>query len=511
MLEELHEYKRLRVYDLVRLPQGRRAIGTKMVHRIKLNEDGTVERFRSRLTALGYQQVAGVDYDQTYAPVARAKATRVALTVGAVLDMEIDGFDVKAAFLRGDLDKAENEVYVKQPAGFEERGKEDLVWRLRKSMPGTKQAARGWNKDFDATLRSLGFVPTNADPCLYHIRRPGKKIMLVSIHVDDGFLIYDEDDALAMDIRERLYKAYEMSAKGPLRYALGVRFTRDRQKRTITLDQRKFIRECLTEVGVRGMAAVPAHPKAFLSERMCPTSDEEREQIKQEGYGGRDYRAEVGSLTWLSVMTRPEICFAVGEVARFVTNPGIKHWNAIDRIWQYLQGSTDVGLTLGGSEETLELMGYVDSDYARDVDTRRSTTGWIFKFGGGAVSWRTRRQRSVTLSSTEAEYCALTEAAKEAIWMQGLMNELGLKQNEVPLFEDNKGAICLAKHDVYHERTKHIDIRHHFVRECVERMQIVVKHRSSKWMIADILTKPLSKELFRKHRRELLGCPGMMI
>ena len=156
MLEELHEYKRLRVYDLVRLPQGRRAIGTKMVHRIKLNEDGTVERFRSRLTALGYQQVAGVDYDQTYAPVARAKATRVALTVGAVLDMEIDGFDVKAAFLRGDLDKAENEVYVKQPAGFEERGKEDLVWRLRKSMPGTKQSTSGVEQRFRCHATIVG-------------------------------------------------------------------------------------------------------------------------------------------------------------------------------------------------------------------------------------------------------------------------------------------------------------------------------------------------------------------
>jgi hypothetical protein len=504
MIEELEQHIKLRVYDLVRLPDDRRAIGTKWVHKIKLNEDGTIERFRARLTALGYQQVAGLDYGETFAPVARAKATRVALTIGATEDMEIDGFDVKGAFLRGAIDKAENEVYVKQPKGFEKPGKEDWVWRLRKSMPGTKQAARGWNKEFDSTMCELGFTPTGADPCLYHIRRPGRKIILVSMHVDDGFLIYDKTDAFAVNIKQKLYAAYEMSATGPLQYALGIRFTRDRENRTITLDQRKFIRECMEKNGVARMSAIPAHPKTFLTRSV----GQEQEQIEQEGYGGRDYRAEVGSLTWLSIMTRPELSLSVGQVARYVTNPGVQHWNAIDLIWEYLNGSSEMGLTLGGGDAELSnLRGFVDSDYARCVDTRRSTTGWVFKFGGGAVSWRTRRQKSVTLSSTEAEYCALTEAAKEAIWMKGLLRELGYGNDDgpVPLYEDNKGAICLAKNDVYHERTKHIDVRHHFIRECVAKKQIVIDFRSSKTMVADILTKPLSKVLFRRHRHQLLG------
>jgi hypothetical protein len=503
MIEELEQHIKLRVYDLVRLPADRRAIGNKWVHKFKLNVDGTIERFRARLTALGYQQVAGLDYGETFAPVARTKATRVWLTIGAIEDMEIDGFDVKGAFLRGDIDKAENEVYVKQPKGFEEPGKEDWVWRLRKSMPGTKQAARGWNKEFDSTMLKQGFTPTGADPCLYHLKRPGKKIILVSMHVDDGFFIYDGTDPFAVEAKRKLYATYEMSATGPLEYALGIRFTRDRKNRTITLDQRKFIRECLDGIGVGRMSAIPAHPRAFLGKSV----EDEQEQIEQEGYGGRDYRGEVGSLTWLSIMTRPELSLSVAQVARYVTKPGIYHWNAIDRIWEYLNGSREMGLTLGGGDASMSpLRGYVDADYARCVDTRRSTTGWVFKFGGGAVSWRTRRQKSVTLSSTEAEYCALTEAAKEAIWMQGLLDELGYgNSGPVPLYEDNKGAICLAKNDVYHERTKHIDVRHHFIRECVARKQIVIDYRSSKSMVADILTKPLSKVLFQRHRHQLLG------
>ena len=150
------------------------------------------------------------------------------------------------------------------------------------------------------------------------------------------------------------------------------------------------------------MSAIPAHPKAFLTK----SEEQEQEQIEQEGYGGRDYRTEVGQLTWLSIMTRPELSLSVGQVARYVANPGVQHWHAMDRIWEYLNGSRprELGLTLGGVDaQRATLRGFVDADYARCVDTRRSTTGWVFKFGGGAVSWRTRRQKSVTLSSTEAE------------------------------------------------------------------------------------------------------------
>ncbi|CAA0823451.1 cysteine-rich RLK (RECEPTOR-like protein kinase) 8 [Striga hermonthica] len=231
---------------------------------------------------------------------------------------------------------------------------------------------------------------------------------------------------------------------------------------------------------------VPLGSQFRLSNKDSPKDDSEKERIRI-----TPYASAIGSLMYAMVCTRPDIAHAVGVVSRFMSNPGVMHWEAVKWILRYLRGTKDRALVFGRS--TLTLSGFVDADFAgSDLDKRRSTTGYVFTYGGTAVSWISKLQKIVTLSTTEAEYVAVTEAAKELVWLQNFLNELGRPQEDVALYSDSQSAIHLAKNPAFHSRTKHIEVKYHFIRQLLEKKVLQLKKVPGERNPVDVLTKVIN-------------------
>jgi hypothetical protein len=272
---------------------------------------------------------------------------------------------------------------------------------------------------------------------------------------------------------------------------------RDRQKKKLFLYQKSYILKILSRFGMSTAKSLstPAAANSRLSLAFTPQTEAEKEHMSHVPYA-----SAVGSLMYAMVCTRPDIAHAVSVVSRFMAQPGKEHWQAVKRIFRYLRGTADVGLIYGGDSRCL-VAGYSDSDYAADVDGRRSMTGYVYTLGGSVVSWKATLQPTVTLSTTEAEYMALTEAAKEGIWLKGLVSDLGIHHDQATVFCDSLSAICLAKDHLHHDRTKHIDVRYHFLRT---EKRIQVKKISTHHNPADMFTKPVPLSKF-SHCLDLLN------
>jgi transposase InsO family protein len=503
MERELQSLSKNNTWELVKCPKGRKPIGCKWVYKIKYNSDGTVERYKARLVAKGYSQVEGTDYDETYSPVAKMQSIRSIIAISAKLGLEITHSDVETAFLNGTLDF---EVYMQQPeipSGGEvldENGR-PLVCLLRKSLYGLKQASRIWNQDFDHYVRDIGFTYCETDHCVYVLK--DKNILtIVAVYVDD-LVIASNDEGMRSRIHEHLSKRYSMKNLGELSWCLGMRVTRDREHGVIKIDQSKYVQNLLKRFGMENCATVstPLETGLKLTEEMSPkTIGEEREMARV------PYRSAVGALMYAMVATRPDIAYAVGAVSRFASRPGMLHWRAVKRILRYLKGTTELGISFSrGSSSEVDLLGYSDADWAGEEDSRRSTTGYSFFLAGGPVSWCSKLQQAVALSSAEAEYLALSSAVQEAVWLRQLLREIGFPQGPTVIFEDNQGCIALAKNPSHHKRTKHIDIRYHFIRQHVQNQEVELKWLATKEMVSDMLTKPLAKDLFQNLRQKIMG------
>ena len=288
-----------------------------------------------------------------------------------------------------------------------------------------------------------------------------------------------------------------MKDLGVAKKILGMEISRDREEKKLSLSQKSYIEKILSRFGMSASKAIdtPSATNIHLSSDLAPKSEVEEEYMSRVPYSNA-----VGSLMYAMVCTRPDIAHVVSVVSRFMENPGKEHWQAVKRIFRYLRGTSDVGLIYGGDTHCL-VTGYSDSDYAGDVDSRRSMTGYVFTLSGSVVSWKATLQAAVTLSTTEAEYMALTEAAKEGIWLQGLVGDLGLHQDQAVVFCDSQSAICLAKDQVHHERTKHIDVRYHFLRD---EKRIEVKKVGTADNPADMFTKSVPQSKFQ-HCLDLLN------
>jgi hypothetical protein len=491
MKEELDSIETNRVYELVELPPGRKAIGCKYVFKIKRNADGTVERYKARLVAKGFSQKEGVDFTETFAPVAKFQSIRTVLALAAAQGYPVHQMDVKTAFLNGDI---EEEIYMQQPEGTVKPGQERLVWRLRKALYGLKQAPRMWYRKLDQYLQELGFTRSDADHSVY-VRRDTARgsMVIIAVYVDD--LVITGDTALVTATKAALGQRFDMKDLGEVHWLLGIEVAR--RGDTFQLSQRKYIADMLEAYGMTDARPVttPADPHTTLTADMSPQSDEERSAM-----ASVPYRNAVGSIMYLMVGTRPDLAAAVSAVSRFMADPGQQHWTAVKRILRYLRGTADWTLTLGGAGGgAVELSGYCDADWAGDLDTRRSTTGYAFSLGRGTVSWCSKRQPTVALSSTEAEYMSASQAAREALWLRRLMADLGFGPVGATTIRcDNQGALALAKNPVHHQRTKHIDVQHHFIRELVEQGTVQLVYCATDDMVADVLTKPLPRD---KHWR----------
>ena len=500
MQEEIKSIQDNEVYELTALPSGRKAVSCKWVYKIKQNADGSVERYKARLVARGFTQTEGVDYNETFAPVVKYSSIRCLLSLAAHLDWEVHQMDVKTAFLNGDL---EEEIYMQQPEGFVERDKEHMVWRLKKALYGLKQSPRMWNAKLHQHLEANGFKRSNADNSVYVRHVDNDNIVVIAVYVDD-LLLFSNSMHHIDAAKQMLSRTFDMKDLGEAHWILGIEVTRDRVKRVVRMSQAKYLHEKLEEFGMADCKPVstPMEENLKLTKEMEPKNEEELEQMRR-----TPYRAAVGSLMHAMIATRPDICFAVGVVSRFMANPGMQHWMAVKRILRYLRGTANLCLELGGNGQQATLVGYSDADWGGDAESRRSVSGYVFSLGSGAVSWSSKRQATVALSSTEAEYMASTHAVKEALWLRSLLRDIECCDvgTTLEIKVDNQSSIALSKNPTQHARTKHIDIQHHFVREQVEEGNVKLEYCPSEDMVADVMTKALGRI---KHQK-FVGAMGL--
>lgn len=485
MQVEIDTIERNNTWILADLPPGHRPIGLKWVYKVKKDPEGNVVKHKARLVAKGYIQRKGIDYDEVFAPVARLDTVRMLLALSTKENWDVHHLDVKSAFLNGELYE---EVYVTQPEGFVKEGHEQKVYKLLKALYGLRQAPRAWNACLDKSLKELGFSRCQHEQAVYTKFEDGD-VTIVGVYVDD-LLVTGSNRSKVEEFKLRMNQQFEMSNLGLLSFYLGIEV--NQASSFTTLKQSAYARKLLEKSGM-----MYCNPSKFPMEHKLQLDKDEGGKLVD----ATEYRCIVGSLRYLT-HTRPDISYAVGVVSRFMASPTTKHQQAMKHILRYIKGTIDYGLVYIKEGRNSELHGFSDSDLAGDVIDRRSTGGMCFYLNQSLISWSSQKQRVVALSSCEAEYMAATTAACQSVWLRGLLQEITGKQiGPVILHVDNKSAIDLIKNPGQHGRSKHIDVRFHYIRECIDHGKLVVKHVVTQEQRADILTKALGRIRFEEMRK----------
>ena len=485
MQEELNQFERNNVWDLVPRPSSQSVIGTKWVFRNKRDENGVIVRNKARLVAQGFNQEEGIDYEETFAPVARLESIRMLLAFACHKGFTLFQMDVKSAFLNGYILE---EVYVEQPPGFQNHKYPDHVFKLKKALYGLKQAPRAWYDRLSKFLISNDFSMGKADTTLF-IKVKGDDMIIVQIYVDD-IIFGATNDLLCEDFAKSMSSEFEMSMMGELNFFLGLQIKQS--KEGIFINQAKYVKEML---------------KKFEMEDAKPMNTPMSSSIKldKDEHGvavdTTKYRGMIGSLLYLTA-SRPDIMFSVGLCARFQSNPKESHLSAVKRILRYISGTKNLGLWYPKGSH-LDLLSFSDADWAGCSIDRKSTSGTCHFLGFALVSWFSKKQNSVALSTAEAEYISAASCCAQVLWMRQTLHDYGLSFSYTPIMCDNTSAINLSKNPVLHSRTKHIEIRHHFLRDHVQRGDIALEFICTEKQLADIFTKPLALERFSFIRRGL--------
>nr|VWO99127.1 Uncharacterized protein [Ganoderma boninense] len=483
-------------YDLVVKPPGAHVIGSKLVFHRKRNAEGAVTQCKVRVVAQGFAQIPGIDFNETFAPVAKPSSLRVMIALAARFGWPMIQLDVKSAYLNGDLDE---EIYMRQPPGTAAAGEEHLVCRLKKSLYGLKQAGRAWYKTYREAMSALGMTRSEADHACFW-QRDGESLAMVGTIVDDMLVTGTPD--LVERFRGGIKTHFTVTDSGEVAWLLGIEVVRDKGAGTVRIAQRTAIDAIVRALHLEGAksASTPIAVGGKLDRTQCPTTHEAIADMAL-----IPYKQGVGMCMYVAVTSRPDIAHTVHRLAKYMANPGRAHWEALKRLVRYLAGTRELWLVYG--RDSSGLAGFTDADWGTSDDTRHSVCGYVYNLDGGAISWSAKQQNVVALSSTEAEYIGITHAAKEAIWLRTLLADLvhpDFATLAVRLYSDNKGAMDLARNNAFHARTKHIAIRYHFIREAVERGDIDLGYRRTEDMPADIFTKPLSRVRL-EHLRSLFG------
>lgn len=490
------EYKALidnNTWSLVPEPKDKQIIDTKWVYKIKLTANGTIDKYKARFVVKGYTQQFGIDFNEIFAPVFKLTSFRLILSIGASLDLEIHQMDVNSAFLNGNMDTT---IFIRQPKGFVKNP--NLVCKLNKSLYGLKQSARLWNECINDYLVEIGFIRCTSDSCIYRKTAKSGQIIILGIWVDDIVIIAPSNDIVI--IKQTLQKKFKMSDQGEISYMLGISIKRDRKKRTIHLNQSRYIESILHKFSMD--SCKPVNSPADVSMKLMKSN-------KLSLLEDIPYRQAIGTLMYLMVATRPDISYIITKLSQYNTCYDEQHWIAVKRVFRYLQGSKHCNLSLGNvngnRKHEIILYGSSDADWAGDLDDRHSTSGYIFQINGGSISWKSQKQSTTATSTSHSEYMALSSSVKEAIWIRSLLKELHFEQKLPTIIEqDNQSTIALANNPVHHQKSKHIEISHHHIRENIENGTIKLQYTSTKEIISDILTKPVNS-IKLQQSCELLG------
>lgn len=491
------EYDGLReqgTWELVDLPPGRKAIKSKWVYKLKLDKNGDVERYKARLVAKGFEQVHGIDYEDTFAPVARLESWRYLIALATNLDWEIHQIDFHQAYLNGSLDE---EVYMEQPEGFVLA--EGKVCRLRKALYGLKQAGRQWFLTLKACLEKLGFVCHDTGDVSIFVCRRGGALEILVVYVDD-LTMMGNTLALINRTKAALKSHFKITDLGDLSHYLGIRITRDRGSRRIYLDQEVYINSILACFGHDDCnpATTPLPTGIIFEENPQNITLADPAFIKQ-------YRSLLGSLMYAMLGTRPDIAFAVARLCQYQSNPSPQHMKAAKHILRYLRGTSHLRLCLGHDDTRGDkLVGYTDADFAGDPNDSLSTSGWVFYLGHGAVCWSSRKQGSVAKSTFDSEYFAAHEACEQLKWLDVLAEQIEHPlDHPVLLHCDNKSAVDASTSPKVKHRSKHTRVRAHSVVECVTNGLVQLVRIPGTENPADIFTKSLPAEVHERHTRAL--------
>jgi hypothetical protein len=487
MVKEMEAHLENGTWELVKLPPNRKAIGSKWVFKIKRNPDGSIDRYKARLVAKGFAQRPGQDFDETFAPTTKWAALRAVLALAALEDLELESIDISNAYLNGELRNVD--VFMQQPEGFMER---DPSWvaHLLKGLYSLKQGGREWFKRLEEVLLELGFHRIRSDASVFVWEKDGVKV-IVPVFVDD-ITLASKSKAKISELKVQLAQRFKLRDLGATSFLLGVEITRERAKRTLHLSQRKYASELLQRFGFADCSPVstPLDPGTRLDLSQCPQTPEDVEFMRD-----KPYVSAVGALMYLAIATRPDIAHAVGVLCRFMANPGPAHWKAAKHLFRYLRGTTDQRLTYAPDPSSQELFTtYSDADHGGNPDNGRSTSGFVVKMGTGAVSWMSRLQSVVALSTTEAEFIAAVSAGQEIVWMRSFLSELGYSMRGPSLLlVDNQSVIQVAKNPEHHGRMKHLDLRFFWLRDSVNSGIIAIRYVPTADQAADLLTKALAR------------------
>jgi hypothetical protein len=504
--EEIKAHLENGTWEVVPLPKGRTAIGCRWVFKIKHNLDGSVERYKGRLVAKGFQQREGIDFVETFAPTARFPATRIVLSEVVNEGWELHTVDVLTAFLQGDID---TEVYMKLPEGVTlddvEEGSSEWALRLLKGLYGLKQGSRLWWLTLHKVLKQLGFERMQCDNSVYIYRKEGLKLV-IPVHTDD-LLIAGKSLAHIESFLQELSAHLKVRHLGPAKSFLGIAIDYDKMKRTLSLSQSHYLQTIFDEFVTPILGWQPDEMNACdvpvitkgLSIKDCPKTDEEKETMKR-----FPYREIIGKLMYLMLGTRPDIAYALGLLCRFSSNPGLKHWGALKHLLRYLIGTKDYGLVFTPNASPHRFTTFCDSDFSMDKDTSRSTGGFAVMVGNTAVAWASKLQPRVTKSSVEAEYTNASRTGSEVVWTRYFYEEIDKPINGPSiLYMDSASARQVCTNPEKQSTMKHVHRAYHWIRENVEDRIITVQHVSGAHNPADIFTKPLGKIKFIEFRNRL--------
>lgn len=481
MKNELQSMISNNVWKLVDRPPNVNVVKCKWVYKLKYDAKGNFQKFKARLVARGFTQIKGVDYNDTFSPVVRHSTLRILFVIANQLDLNIDHVDVATAFLNGELEET---IYMEQPPGFSCKDS-NKVCLLLKGIYGLKQASRNWNAKVHKLLTSNGYLQSKCEPCVY-FKCSDREIIITALYVDDFYVFYSTKDNALFPLLESNFNVCNL---GSLKNCLGMNIERDRENGILKINQSEYIKLLLKRFRMENckVAKTPMPTNCKLIKGDINLCDDQY-----------NYRQLMGCLLYLSVCTRPDISHACSQLSQFNNCFDVTHWQAAKRILRYLAGTINYSLYCYKSSK-LNLTAYADADWANDPTDRRSYSGFVVKLGNNVINWESRKQKCVALSSTEAEYLAITDVCKDISFIRSFLSEIFPNEYHVTIFNDNQSAQKLLQTKEYnHKRTKHIDIRYHFVKDLIQNNVVTIKYLQTDCMMADVLTKPLGTV---KHER----------
>ena len=496
-------FKQWRRSDL--LPNDR-VFTSRYVYKIKRSaKTGEAYRFKARMIVRGFQMEKGVDYVDNFSPTPGLAVARLMMSIAIANDMELHKIDIEQAFLQADkLDEGVNGRYfINPPAGSPEAGNKDVVYEVLKPLYGSPSSPRALHKTMDAYFKSEGFDTIGFEESVW-VRPAGGKYcedIYVSAHVDDCLLSCKSADVMSK-FKQDLLQRFAGTDEGEVTEYLGCELIRNRKARTGQLVQKGYAERVLRafDMWESHPVATPLDPNTRLSKLDCPTV--------VDPHVHRKYRSIVGCISYLVNMTRPDLAFSFSQLSKFLQCPGDTHLAAAYRVLAYVRGTVNQGINFHdpGIDKRNILSGWVDSDFASDIDTRKSVTGYLLSLNGGPISWKAARQGGVTLSSSEAEFVAASQAGKEVLYLRALLKGFACPQaRPTEIWEDNASCILMSENPTNRERSRHVDVRVHFLRDLVRDGAVKLVKCAGPKNVADALTKSLPKPAFHKHREFMQG------